>query len=50
MISSTKIEDAEAEKSGLMVNGGESLRKLHNNLPDPSSGDVFVKERGSKAL
>ena len=28
-----------------MVYGGESLRKIHNNLPDPSSGDVFVKAK-----
>ena len=38
-----KIEDAEAKKAALMIYGGESLRKIHNNLPDPSSGDVFVK-------
>ena len=40
-----KIEDAEAKKAALMVYGGESLRKIHNNLPDPSSGDVFVKAK-----
>ena len=38
-----EIEDAEAKKATLMVYGAESLRKIHNNLPDPSSGDVFVK-------
>ena len=26
-----------------MVYVKESLRKIHNNLPDPSSGDVFAK-------
>ena len=40
-----KIEDAEAKKAAMMVYGGESLRKIHNNLPDPSSGDVFVKAK-----
>ena len=41
-----KIEDAEAKKkAALMVYGGESLRKIHNNLPDPSSGDVFIKAK-----
>ena len=40
-----KIEDAEAKKAAMMVCGGESLRKIHNNLPDPSSGDVFVKAK-----
>ena len=39
------IKDAEAEKAALMVYGGESLRKIHNNLPYPSSGDVFVKAK-----
>ena len=43
-----KIEDAEAKKAALMVYGGESLRKSHNNLPDPSSGDVFVKAKTKK--
>ena len=40
-----KIEDAETKKAALMVYGGESLRKIHNNLPDPSSGDEFVKAK-----
>ena len=40
-----KIEDAEAKKAALIVYGEESLRKIHNNLPDPSSGDVFVKAK-----
>ena len=40
-----KIEDAEAKKAALMVYGGESLRKIHNNLPAPSSSDVFVKAK-----
>ena len=40
-----KIEVAEAKKAALMVYGGESLRKINNNLPDPSSGDVFVKAK-----
>ena len=40
-----KIEDAETKKAALTVYGGESLRKFYNNLPDPSSGDVFVKAK-----
>ena len=28
-----------------MIYGGDSLGKIHSNLPDPSSGDVFVKAK-----
>ena len=40
-----KIEDAEAKKAALMVYGGQSLIKIHNNLTDPSSCNVFVKAK-----
>ena len=39
------IEDAETKKAAMMVYGEESLRKIHNNLPDRSSDDVFVNAK-----
>ena len=36
-----KVTDAKNKKAARMIYGGQALRKIHNNLPDPENGNDY---------